>query len=90
MTLGGTQWNWLPNQLGHAVFTQNPVYVAKLLTERGDALAGSDAATGAKVFLIKFAYAAGFTVKDACIQKILHPMHTHTCSSRWKIEVFLL
>ena len=49
MTLGGTQWNWLPNQLGHAVFTQNPVYVAKLLTERGDALAGSDAATGAKV-----------------------------------------
>ena len=51
MTLGGTQWNWLPNQLGHAVFTQNPVYVAKLLTERGDALAGSDAATGAKVFL---------------------------------------
>ena len=38
MTLGGIQWNWLPNQLGHAVFTQNPVYVAKLRTERGDAL----------------------------------------------------
>ena len=38
MTLGGIQWNWLPNQLGHAVFTQNPVYVAKMQTERGDAL----------------------------------------------------
>ena len=38
MTLGGIQWNWLPNQLGHAVFTQNPVYVARLQTERGDAL----------------------------------------------------
>ena len=38
MTLGGVQWNWLPNMLGHAVFTQNPVYVARLKTERGDAI----------------------------------------------------
>ena len=36
--LSGIEWNWSPGQIGHTVFSENPVYVAKLSTEHGDAL----------------------------------------------------
>ena len=36
--LGGIEWNWAPNQIGHATFVENPVYVARIKTSRGDAL----------------------------------------------------
>ena len=32
------QWNWMANEIGHAVFVQNAVYVARVETERGDVL----------------------------------------------------
>jgi hypothetical protein len=36
--LGGIEWNWSPGMIGHTVYSENPVYVAKLQTSRGDAL----------------------------------------------------
>ena len=36
--LGGLEWNWAPGQVGHTVYSENPVYVARLRTARGDAL----------------------------------------------------
>ena len=36
--LSGIEWNWSPGQIGHTVFSENPVYVAKLSTAHGDAL----------------------------------------------------
>ena len=36
MVLGGIQWNWMPNEVGHSVFNQQPVYMATVHTERGD------------------------------------------------------
>lgn len=36
--LGGIEWNWSPGQVGHTVWSENPVYVARLSTSRGDAL----------------------------------------------------
>ena len=36
--LSGIEWNWSPGMIGHTVFSENPVYVAKLSTSRGDAL----------------------------------------------------
>ena len=35
-TLGGIEWNWSPGQIGHTVFSENPVYVARVRTSRGD------------------------------------------------------
>ena len=36
--LGGIEWNWSPGMIGHTVFSENPVYVARLRTAKGDAL----------------------------------------------------
>ena len=36
--LGGIEWNWSPGMIGHTVFSENPVYVARLRAARGDAL----------------------------------------------------
>jgi hypothetical protein len=36
--LAGVEWNWSPGMIGHTVFSENPVYIAKLKTQHGDAL----------------------------------------------------
>ena len=32
---GGCEWNWAPGKIGHSVFTESPVWAAKLETELG-------------------------------------------------------
>lgn len=35
-TAGGIEWNWSPGLIGHTVFTESPVHLARIATERGD------------------------------------------------------
>lgn len=37
-TGGGLEWNWSPGIVGHTVFTESPVWMAKVATDRGDVL----------------------------------------------------
>ena len=35
-TAGGIEWNWSPGVIGHTVFTDSPVHLAKVATSQGD------------------------------------------------------